>query len=54
MDLRIDRVSDTQITPTLVKNCSYFSTYLSFKNNEMNFTTLDDGRIKITGESFGK
>jgi len=48
MALRIDGVNDRQITTTLVKNTSYLSTYLSFKNSEINFTPLDDGRTHVS------
>ena len=48
MALRIESVSDEQITTRIVKNTSYLSTYLNIQGSEINFTPLPDGRTHIS------
>jgi len=48
MALRIDSVSNTQITTTLTENTSYLSTYINIKGSEINFMPLPDGRTHVS------
>lgn len=48
MALRIDTVSEDQITTSIVKNTSYLSTYLKIIGSEINFTPLPDGDTHVS------
>ena len=48
MALRIDSVSEDQITTSIIKNTSYLSTYLKINGSEINFTPLADGQTHVS------
>ena len=48
MALRLDSVSEDQITTTLTENTSYLSSYINIKGSEINFTPLPDGRTHVS------